>query len=230
MNHQDFTLLLQEISDQNNLLSWALADKNGVGMLKLMLNHAEVPEKYKQIFYDIPKDALCLDCGANIGLITDIILFMNGKSVCFEPNKTALNILHKKYDANPNVKIEPLAVSNKNGTAELSLYGQYDRGANICDFHGEPEKPKIISYTVDTLKMSDYINNLSKNVYLLKLDVEGSEFDVIPDLIQSGAIHKCQHILCETHARFFADGDEKLKNLQQIISENKISNIYMEWI
>lgn len=199
-------------------------------MFKLMLSNAEVPEKFKPIFYDIPHGALCLDCGANIGLITDIIIFMNGRSICFEPNPIALKMLHKKYDANSNVKIEPVAVSNKIGMATLFYYGQYDRGANICNFKGEPEKPKNISHVVDTIRLSEYINKLSEYIYLLKIDIEGSEFDVIPDLINSGAVHKCKHILCETHARFFDDGDEKLKQLQKIISDNNITNIHMEWI
>ena len=230
MEHLNIPLFLQKIADQNKLLAGALADKNGAGMLKLMLANAEVPEKYKSIFYDMPKNALCLDCGANVGLITDIILFVNGQTVCFEPNKTALNMLYKKYSDNSNVKIEPVAVSDKNATAELCCYGQYDRGANICDFHGEPEKPKNISCKVDTIRLSEYINNLSEDVYLLKLDIEGSEFKVVPDLIESGAINRCKYVLCETHARFFSDGEKRLKQLQKIISDNKITNIYMEWI
>ncbi len=222
--------LLCKLIEQNKLLAGALVDKNGLGMLRLMLANAEVPEQYKTIFYDFPENALCLDCGANVGLITDIVLFMNGKSICFEPNKTAVNMLHKKYKHNPNVKIEAVAVSDKDSSATLSFYGQYDRGANICGFKGEQEKPKKLSYTVKTIRLSEYINSLPENVYLLKLDIEGAEFDVIPDLIKSGAINRCKYVVCETHSRFFEDGSQKMEHLQKIISDFNIKNLYMEWI
>ena len=230
MADTDVSSLLHKLIEQNRLISNAVADRNGLGMLRLMLSSAEVPDQYKSIFYDLPDRALCIDCGANVGLITDIILFMSGRSVCFEPNKTAVNMLQKKYKHNQNVKIEAVAVSDKNSEATLSFYGQYDRGANICGFKGELEKPKNISYTVPTIRLAEYINNLPESVYLLKLDIEGAEFDVIPDLIRSGAVNKCKHVVCETHSRFFKDGPEKLENLKKLISDFNIKNIHMEWI
>ena len=222
--------LLYKLLKQNELLGGAIADKYGLGMLKLMLANAGVPEQYKTIFYDMPEKALCLDCGANVGLVTDIILFMNGKSICFEPNKTVLKMLYKKYKYNANVTIEDVAVSDKFSSADLCLYGQYDRGANICGFKGELEKPKNLSYAVKTIRLSDYINKLAEDIYLLKLDIEGAEFDVVPDLIKTGAINKCKYVVCETHSRFFEDGHQRMEILRKMISDFKINNLYMEWV
>lgn len=95
MADTDVSSLLHKLIEQHRLISNAVADRNGLGMLRLMLSSAEVPDQYKSIFYDLPDRALCIDCGANVGLITDIILFMSGRSVCFEPNKTAVNMLQK---------------------------------------------------------------------------------------------------------------------------------------
>ncbi|WP_281651322.1 hypothetical protein [Helicobacter bilis] len=43
-------------------------------------------------------------------------------------------------------------------------------------------------------------------------------------------IEKIDYIACETHARFFEDGEERLAKLRELITEAGASNILLDWI
>ena len=49
------------------------------------------------------------------------------------------------------------------------------------------------------------------HVDILKMDIEGSEFDVIPEILKMDC--EISQICMETHARFFSDGRNKMKDL-----------------
>lgn len=52
---------------------------------------------------------------------------------------------------------------------------------------------------------------------LLKMDIEGSEFEVIPDILASGC--KFDQLCIEIHNRFFRDGNSLSKKLIQSLNE-----------
>jgi len=62
--------------------------------------------------------------------------------------------------------------------------------------------------SVRCVRLSDYIN---EPVDLLKLDIEGSEFEVITDLCVTGKIDFVRHIVCEVHGR--SDTQAKMDGL-----------------
>ena len=56
-----------------------------------------------------------------------------------------------------------------------------------------------------------------EKIDLIKMDIEGSEFDVVEDMCLSG-IQFCQ--LCvEVHDRFFKDGYKRLKKMIKMLNE-----------
>ncbi len=212
-------------------LSNTTSDPNGLAMLDLKMRLAEVPEEYKHLFYNMPDNAKCFDCGANVGLVSDIFLFLGGNVVAFEANPYACNFLRKKYRNSKNMRLICAAVSNKNGSAEISINPDhnFDQGASISRQDIEPRGIERRFATIPTVRLSEILNEESDEIYLLKLDIEGSEFDVVADIIETGAYKNIKHIVVETHSRFFPDGDYKLEKLKQLIKDNQITNINLEW-
>ena len=211
-------------------LSLATSDPKGIGMLDLMMDNAGVPDKYKHLFYNMPDDVQCIDCGVNVGLVSDMFLFLGARVVGFEPNPAANNILRKKYRDDDRVKIIEAAVSDKNGEVEFCKDAghSFDTGGNIVGMGGDSSKRD--KYKVPAVRLADKLLELKEQVYILKLDVEGAEFYIIPDLIKTGAYKKCTHIVCETHARFFDDGEARLLNMEKLIEDNGITNIHLDWV
>ena len=217
-------------------LPWAIVDPKWFWFLQLMLENANVPEKYRYMFIPDKEGSVFVDCGMNVGLITDIARFMNMKVYWFEPNPQAIKLLNKKYLNDDNVIIYPNAVSNSNGKMNFFINGKwlFDDGATLIREWAELLWDKTCNVTVDVLRLVDVIKNdiLSKHkfIHLLKIDIEWAEFGVLDDIIDENIYGFCNYIAVETHERFFEDWKEKLEKIQRKIKENNINNIYLDWI
>lgn len=236
------TASLNEIHDLK-LLPRALGDSNGFGKLSLMLHNLHVLPKYEHVFYEIKDGDICIDCGANQGLFTDVIAFQNGICHSFEPNPLLFSLLKRKFSSNPNVFLNFSAVSKENGEIDFILaeninehFLEYIEGGSISqDIHyAEEQKGRPVHYCkVKQIRLVDYLQdnilNQNQDVYILKLDVEGAEFDIVEDLIESNVFEHCKYIFVETHARHFTDGEERLERIKALILDRNISNIFLDW-
>ncbi len=59
----------------------------------------------------------------------------------------------------------------------------------------------------------------NKNIDLLKIDIEGSEYEVLENMLHGGIFPK--QICVEFHNRFFKDGDQKFQNVVDKLQEKK---------
>ena len=82
--------------------------------------------------------------------------------------------------------------------------------------------------------MIDFIENEilkhHSQIYFLKLDVEGVEFEILERLIATKLYQKIRFIACEIHEYMFEDGETKLSSIQKQIKEQKIENIFLDWV
>lgn len=225
-----------DIIKKNDIIIGALADPKWQWQLNLLLENVKIPKKYKYLFKYSPDSKILVDCWANIWKVIDAARFCNMQVFAFEPNKSAIDLLHKKYNDDPKVYVYPVAVSNKpwNITFYSNQYDTYDEGASIIDQCGQYLSANQ-EYKVESVRLVDILNqdilSKHKHIYLLKLDVEWAEFDILEDIIESKIYEKIEHIVCETHERFFGkEGDKKLGKIKDLIKKNDIKNIYLDWI
>ncbi|WP_104692240.1 FkbM family methyltransferase, partial [Helicobacter muridarum] len=182
--------------------------------------------------HKIIQPPVCIDCGAHAGLITDIILFCGGMSYAFEPNIYLYNILQSKYDNNQNVILSQTAVSNKFHKTEflMDCGGIFSQGNRIVESIDSTYGMHEVQ-VVDLSKIIEkYILPKHKRIYFLKLDVEGAEFDIMDSILQKGLYKHIDYIACETHERFFSDGEAKIKKLRDSIKSHRADNVLLDWI
>lgn len=122
------------------------------------------------------------------------------------------------------------AVSDKSGTARFLLHDATSQGNCI-----ELNEMLVSSADYDEVKLIDLVEYITQNIlpqriFMLKLDIEGAEFEVMDKIISSKLYEKIDYIACETHERYFKDGKEKIKNLREKIAQNNIKNIFLDWI
>ncbi len=89
------------------------------------------------------------------------------------------------------------------------------------------------SYEVDVVDLSEILENLiqtHKRLYLLKIDVEGAEFEIMEKILDKELYKHIDYIACETHERFFTDGDAKIKHLRDKITQLGADNILLDWV
>jgi len=171
---------------------------------------------------------------------------------CFESNPKTYNISKENYlkliNDGLNINYFNAGVSNKNGYANLNLSEStiWD-GTEVGTFTGQssnillnpPQKlqDNPIKYNLEkeVIRLLDFssIIELFSNIndfIVVKLDIEGTEFDVIDKLISTNAIKYINEIYVEFHPHFFDDSDsykKKIEHYKKVFSENKIK--FIEW-
>ena len=219
------------IDDRTKYLEEIIIDNNSIAMLELIMDKLCVKKEYYSILLDINENDVCIDLGANMGLFTRLVDVQKGICYSFEPNTSLYNHLIKRYKNSENIHIYNYAVSDKNEKVKF-----FTSGNNYVGDQGFTMSYEIGNnyIEVDSIKFSDFLKNevLTKHdfIYLIKIDIEGEEFNVLEDLINESIYKKIGYIFVETHERFFEDGKERLEKIKNLIEKNNIKNIYLDWI
>jgi hypothetical protein len=155
----------------------------------------------KKDYGNIVKNSVIVDIGANIGFFSIYALINGAKKVyCYEPNSEAFKILKKNIKKNSfsnKVHTFQKAVSSNNRkfisiNLTSSPYNQVTKNLIKNDF--KYEKVSTVSLNNQIL-----INNI-KSVDLLKIDCEGSEYDIFPSLTRK-TIEIIKEIRMEVHGK-----------------------------
>ncbi|MDO9578419.1 MAG: FkbM family methyltransferase [Candidatus Cloacimonadales bacterium] len=138
----------------------------------------------------IRSDDIIFDVGANIGWYTTLFAGKGKECHAFEPNPKIFDRLInncKLNNVDEKCRFNNVAVGNKDGIVSFYSFKELDHGlSSLSDFNrNDKEEIKVPITTLST-----YIKkNCIKKVDLIKIDVEGSEYDIltgIEDLLKKG--------------------------------------------
>jgi len=142
--------------------------------------------EYEDDVFDVIKSALVsdggvlLDVGANFGLFTVRAAKIPGVKVfAFEPSKRELLRLYTNINLNKlsNVSIFPFGLADKDYTAELNVCDESNVGMNsLVNTFTSGVKERIQCVCLDNLFSSKFFQ---ENIRVIKMDVEGFEFNVL---------------------------------------------------
>ena len=142
-------------------------------------------------FISTQSNPLILDCGGNVGL--SVVWFKQrypkGRLVVFEADPAIAQVLEQNLASFglADVQVVRAAVWTAKGTIGFSSDGA-DGGRISNDVQKE----------VPSVRLADWITG---PVDLLKMDIEGAEFDVLLDLCYAGTMGQVQRLICEVHKR-----------------------------
>jgi len=202
--------------DITNPLTWDLIGERG--------NEDEVKKTFVKNFKE---GDTVIDVGANIGefsLIAAKKVGTEGKVISIEPLHQPVIWLKKNFILNgfSNYEILEKAVGDKIGTMTL-----YKKSANSEQGVLDPEITKkelipcseIMVDTIDKIMSSRKIDTID----MLKIDVEGYEYEVFCGCKESFKKNKIEKIICEIHSTFLKNRglDENL--IYSLLKENGFS-------
>ena len=113
----------------------------------------------------------------------------------------------------------------------MTKKGSFIQSSQGGSFEVDPGEDRL-DFDVLSINFADYLYSLqNKGIrpYLIKLDIEGAEFDVIHQLIDKKMCSSFNYMVCETHERLFSDGEEKITALKKRLKEQNINNIFLDW-
>lgn len=154
-------------------------------------------------------DAVFVDVGANIGYYSALArkrLGTNGSVMCFEPSQDLFKCLQQNLQGLA-VETYPVACSKTEGIATLHVPRNALQNDGLATLEECTEA--LSSYAVKTVALDQFI---SREILVLKVDVEGHEYDVLLGAIQALSSGKIRNIVFEEHD---IDSSEVVKLLQR---------------
>lgn len=133
-----------------------------------------------------------IDCGANIGIsvLNYKRQFPDASILAFEPDPNLASILRRNLQKNQagDVEVVEAAVWTEEGVKDFFVEGK-DGGRLVNDQQEFPH-----TQPVKTVDLAEY---LTKEVDLLKMDIEGGEFELISHL--AGKLAVVKNLIVECH-------------------------------
>jgi FkbM family methyltransferase len=159
-----------------------------------------------------------IDCGSNIGMSILFFkrLYPGARIVGFEPDRDTFAKLAENARLNTlaDVELHNRAVSDREGT--ITIYTNADADGSLVTSIME-ERVSGKSQTVETVRLSTFITG---EVDLLKLDIEGAENLVLPELAASGKLRRIREMFIEYHHHHLAADDDGFAMILGILEEH----------
>jgi FkbM family methyltransferase len=168
----------------------------------------EIFFRNEYMFHANKKDPVVIDCGANIGLATIFFKWVYPKSVIysFEPDQDTFKLLNNNISANKlnGVSLFNSAVGDSDGKINFYVDTKKAGSLKMSTRRRNLSDDKV---TVDSISLASFIvkHNI-REIDFLKMDIEGSEYQVMMDLERNGIFQKINKIVVEYHHKI---NDEK---------------------
>jgi len=174
--------------EAGRVLEWYVPDDT----LWLAVKDNLVLSDYEQMGISLPAiKGLVIDAGANVGLFSLRAALYADRVVALEPHPEILPILRLNMfrSASFNVEVRPKALWIDSTGVEL-VEGQDSAGSSVFGTSGR-------RFQVESTTLDDLVEEVGK-VELLKLDIEGAEFQVLLGC-QSETLAQISAIVAEVH-------------------------------
>ncbi|MFK7694094.1 FkbM family methyltransferase [Paenibacillus sp. HJGM_3] len=188
----------------------------------------------EELFHGIGPGDVAIDCGANIGVVTQKLADLGAFVFAFEPNPSAFAYLSNRFAAYPNVFCINKGVWDRNSSMRLYHFVEahldplrYSYASSIFDTN-----PIVNTgnYTdIEVVDLCEIVEALDQRIKFLKVDIEGAEFELIEKLITSNMYRYIDLTLVETHEGLVQNPVEKMARLHSLMQERNITNINLNW-
>ncbi|HYG20603.1 MAG TPA: FkbM family methyltransferase [Ohtaekwangia sp.] len=140
-------------------------------------------------------DPLIIDCGSNIGLSVLYFksIYPDCRIMAFEPNPKAFAVLKFNVEQNNLKGVHIFNVGLSDYTGQAKFYQSAANTISASVFQGNYGSGH------ELVEMTELSNFTNEEVDLLKIDIEGSEINVINDLIKYNKLQLVRNMIIEYH-------------------------------
>lgn len=167
-------------------------------------------DKTLRLNYDLNETSIVFDLGGYEGQwASDIFSKYQSNIFVFEPCLEYANNIKERFSRNKQIKVFPFGLGKED--KRLLLYSHNDASSVYKPKYGKPDE-------VEIKKASTFLesNNISK-IDLMKINIEGGEYDLLEELIATGATKMTKNIQVQFHD-FVPDAYARMKNIHNLLS------------
>ena len=146
----------------------------------------------------------------------------NYKVEVVEPIHDFAEALNQRFQNEDDVHIHEIAVSNFDGN--LRLHGSDDATGAFTANLGDTDVN-----LVKCIKFSTFLGSLSRTPKIVEMNIEGGEYQVLEDAIQSGVIREIKTLIVQFHNIGNSSEFDRAK-LRQSLSNTHECTFNYEWI
>jgi len=140
---------------------------------------------------------------------SDIYSKYNSTIYVFEPYKLFASQIEERFAKNPKIKVFDFGLSNKDITTKLYL------SDNASTMFGKEEE----AVDIKLQKATDFFKEHQiDTVDLVKMNIEGGEYDLLEHLIEEGFIKNIKNIKVQFHDFVINDAKERMTAIQKKLS------------
>lgn len=148
---------------------------------------------------------IAIDFGANVGRFTRILAASGAEVHAYEPDPATFRRLQAAVADLPNVHLHQAAVGVTSGTIRLhrapeDRHEDYSEMSSVVfrsSRHYDPE-----SVEVELCAFADVVNQFGRPVSLIKMDIEGAEFDILRAIFAAPDTFDFNQLYVETHETY----------------------------
>ena len=137
---------------------------------------------------DMPQGALCYCIGVGVDASFDFALAEKGAEVhAFDP--TPMSVEYMAQNTDKGVNFHPWGLWNEDKTMRFHIpMGENHSSHFITDLHHTGQYHEVPCFRLET--MIDKLGHQGREIYLLKMDIEGAWYEAAMDFIPAGILPK----------------------------------------
>ena len=162
-------------------------------------------DKTHRLNYDLNEDSIVFDLGGYEGEWAGNIFCMYGASIyIFEPHEPYFKNIKNKFLHNKKIQIFQIGLSKTIQTRKLAIA---DNSSSIFMDSENSVDIKLVSANI-------FFNEYQIRIIdLMKINIEGGEYDLLEHLIETGDVEKIKNIQVQFHD-FVPDAENRMKSIQ----------------
>lgn len=182
---------------------------------------------------------LVMDCGANMGVVTEVLAASGADVIAYEPDPYAFSILEQKFVNTPNVTLINAAVGVGAGSIRLMRadnFGDNPDGASVKSTILDGGR-RIDAENAVEVTLLDFPTLVREHVAargeiaFIKMDIEGAELDILEMLDREDLFTNIRALVAETHERKFKDLRDRYKTLRETVAAKyPAGKVNLDWI
>ena len=194
----------------------------------------KISQKNRYIFEELAPGDIAIDCGANVGLITEQMVRTGATVHAFEPNPHAFEKLNQKLGEKENVFLHENAVADKASNMRLFYREEHAQDPVVYSVGSTliAEKTDIdqsLYADVDVICFADFLQQF-EYVRMIKIDIEGAEIQVLNDLLAKDLLKRVGLVLVETHETWIPGQVAEIRAVKQELKARGLTNVFLNWV
>jgi FkbM family methyltransferase len=170
-------------------------------------------DKTLRLNYDLDDSSIVFDLGGFEGQWTSDIFSMYCCHIhIFEPVQSFSDKIQSRFAKNNKITVHEFGLSNENRKEKIFINADSSSSFSINENHS-------LSGDINLVRAIDFIKNYNiECIDLIKINIEGGEYDLLEHLIESGFLENINNIQVQFHD-FIPNAVTRMANIQDALSK-----------